>query len=77
MSRDEAISRIRNPELDQHFLECEFEYIANKLDITVDELTTIFKGKNKSSYDYKNKRSLIDVASKITSMIGIEKRLYK
>ena len=55
MTREEALNRIKTPELDEYFLEREFEYIAYKLDLTVDELKEIFDGENKSSYDYKSK----------------------
>ncbi len=77
MTREEALNRIKKPELDEHFLECEFEYIAHKLDLTVDELRTIFKGNNKSSDHYRSKRALIEIGSKAMSFFGLEKRLYK
>ena len=47
MTRDEALERISKPELDEQFLIQEFEYVANKLGLSVEELQTIFKGKNK------------------------------
>lgn len=77
MTREEALERIAKPELDEHYLECEFEYVAHKLDLTVDELRTIFLGENRTSYDYKNKRYLIEIGSKVMSFLGLEKRLYK
>ncbi|MCK9380228.1 MAG: N-acetyl sugar amidotransferase [Sulfuritalea sp.] len=77
MTRQEALARIANPELDEHFLECEFEYVAHKLDLTVAELREIFNGENKSSYDYKSKRALIELGSKAMRLLGLEKRLYK
>lgn len=77
MTRQEALDRISKPELDEHFLEREFEYVAHKLDLSVDELRDIFNGKNKSSYDYKNKRTLIEFGSKAMSILGLEKRLYR
>lgn len=77
MTRNEALNRIKTPELDKHVLEQEFEYVAHKLDLTVDELQNIFDGTNKSSYDYKSKRALIEIGSKLMSFLGLEKRLYK
>jgi len=77
MTRQEALARIATPELDEHFLECEFEYVAHKLDLTVDELRMIFNGNNKSSNDYKSKRALIEIGSRMMSLLGLEKRLYK
>ena len=77
MTRQEALERIVKSELSEHFLECEFEYVAHKLDLTVDELRTIFIGENRSSSDYKSKRFLIEIGSKAMSLLGLEKRLYK
>lgn len=77
MTRKEALERIANPELGEHFLEREFQYVAHKLDLSVDELRVIFNGENKSSYDYKSKRVLIEIGSKVMSFLGLEKRLYK
>jgi len=77
MGRHEALERIRQPELDPVFLEQEFEYVANKLGLMVEELRTIFRGENKTCADYRNKRQLIDLAGRVMTMLGLEKRLYK
>jgi N-acetyl sugar amidotransferase len=77
MSRDEALRRISKPEMEEHFLNQEFEYVANKLDLTVDELQEIFEGENKTFRDYKNKKWLIDLGAKAQRFLGIEKRLFR
>jgi N-acetyl sugar amidotransferase len=77
MMRNDALERLKKPELEEHFLNREFEYIAHKLDLTVGELTQIFLAENKSSNDYRSKRFLIDIGSKIMSYVGLENRLYK
>ena len=77
MKREEALERITKPELDEHFLEREFEYVAHKLDLTVEELRAIFLGENKTSHEYKNKRYFIEIGARIMSFLGLEKRLYK
>ncbi len=77
MTRQEALDRIAAPELDEHFLEREFEYVAHKLDLTVEELREIFHGKNRSSSEFRSKRALIEIGSKVMSVLGLEKRLYK
>src|SRR4030042_1718898 len=56
MTRAEAIERISKPEIDERTLMQEFEYVANKLGLSVNELQTIFEGENKACTDYKNKR---------------------
>lgn len=77
MRRQEALERISMPELDEHFLSHEFEYVANKLDLTVEELKYIFDGENKTYHDYKNKRFLIGLGSNFMTYFGLEKRLFR
>ena len=77
MTRDEALARISKPELDEQFLKQEFEYVANKLGLTVEELQQIFEGENKTWRDYKNKRNLIQFGAKAMRFLGLEKRLFR
>ncbi|WP_298623547.1 N-acetyl sugar amidotransferase [uncultured Legionella sp.] len=77
MSREDALNRISRPEMDEQFLVQEFEYVANKLELSVDELNAIFKGVNKTYRDYKNKRPLISIGAYVMQMFGLEKRLFR
>lgn len=77
MSRDEALLRIAKPEMDEQFLKTEFEFVANKLGLSVDELQAIFEGENKTYRDYKNKRFLIGIGSRVMSALGLERRLFR
>jgi N-acetyl sugar amidotransferase len=77
MTRQEALERIAKPELSEHFLLQEFEYIAHKLDLSVEELQQIFIGKNKTYRDYKNRKYLIELGTKIMTLLGLEKRLIR
>jgi hypothetical protein len=77
MTRDEAMVRISRPEMDEHFLQQEFEYVANKLDLSVQELRDIFNGPNKTYRDYKNKKWLIDLGAATQHFLGLERRLFR
>lgn len=77
MNRENALKRISSPEMSEDFLNKEFQYVANKLDITKEELSEIFKGKNKTYNDYKNKRFLIGMGANIMRKLGLEKRLFR
>ncbi|WP_422911698.1 N-acetyl sugar amidotransferase [Pseudomonas sp. MAC6] len=77
MTRDEALARLSKPEMDEHFLKQEFEYVANKLGLTVAELQAIFEGENKTYRDYKNKRWFIGVGANIMRRLGLERRLFR
>ena len=77
MTRDEALERVSKPELSDDFLEKEFEYVADKLDLKVEDLKLIFEGENKTFNDYKNKIGLIRLGAKAMSILGLEKRLFR
>lgn len=77
MTREEALDRISRPELSRDFLEKEFIYIANKLDLTNNELKDIFNGKNRTYKNYKNKKFFIGIGAKVMQLLGLEKRLFR
>jgi hypothetical protein len=77
MTREEALRRIAKPELDEKFHLQEFEYVANKLDLSVAELREIFNGENKTYKDYKNKRFMIGFGIRAINKLGLEKRLFR
>jgi N-acetyl sugar amidotransferase len=77
MTRKDALERISKPELSEEFLNKEFEYIADKLDLTKDELQFIFNSENKTFRDYKTKIKLIMFGSKVMQKLGLEKRLFR
>ena len=77
MTRAEALDRISRPEMDEHFLKQEFEYVAHKLDLTVDELQYFFEMPKKTYRDYANKRWLIGIGSTLLRLIGSEQRHFR
>ena len=77
MSRADALVRLARPEMDEHFMRQEFEYVANKLDLTVDQLQEIFNGENKTYMNYKNKRWLLSLGVNLLRSLGIERRLFR
>lgn len=77
MTREAALERLSRPEMDEHFLKQEFEYVAHKLGLTVDELQAIFDGENKTYRDYKNKRWAIGIGASAMRMLGLERRLFR
>jgi N-acetyl sugar amidotransferase len=77
MTREAALNRISRPEMDEHFLNQEFEYVAGKLELSVDELQNLFNLPKKTYRDYKNKRWLISLGAKVLSLLGLEKRHFQ
>jgi putative aminotransferase len=77
MTRDQALDRLSRPEMDEHFLKQEFEYVAHKLGLTVDELQALFDMPKKTYRDYKNKRDLIGWGANFMRKLGLEKRYFR
>ncbi len=77
MTRDEAIERLKTPEMDDKFMKLELEFVANKLGLSVAELQEIFDGKNKSFHDYKNKYKIFNLGGKLLNLLGLERRQYR
>lgn len=77
MTRDEALERISRPEMDEHFLQQEFEFVAHKLGLTVEELQELFISPKKTYRDYKNKRWLIGFGTNVLRWLGLEKRYFR
>ncbi len=77
MTRDQALDRIAKPEMEESFLKQEFEYVAHKLDLTVDELQALFNAPKRTFRDYKNKRDLIGLGATLMRKLGLEKRFFR
>ena len=77
MTREAALERISHPEMNEHFLRQEFEYVAHKLDLTVDELQQIFDSPKKTYRDYSNKRWLIGLGANVMRALGLERRHFR
>ncbi|RUO37052.1 LPS biosynthesis protein [Aliidiomarina taiwanensis] len=73
MTRDEALEKLKKPAYDPETIEHDFEYIANKLDITVDELRGYFNAPKKSYRDYKSQESIYNLGAKVLRLLGKEK----
>lgn len=76
MTRDQALDRLSLPEMDEHFLEQEFEYVAHKLGLTVSELQALFESPKTTYRDFKNKRWLIGLGANVLRLLGLEKRYF-
>jgi N-acetyl sugar amidotransferase len=77
MSREVALERIAKPEMGEHFLRQEFEYVAHKLDLTVNELQYLFDSPKRTFHNYRNKRWMIGLGANIMRLLGIEKRFFR
>ncbi len=72
MSREEALEKLKSPAYDPDQITHEFEYVANKLRISVDVLQGYFDAPNKTFRDYKSQQHLYDIGAKGLRLLGLE-----
>tara|TARA_Y100000768_G_scaffold388808_1_gene387374 strand:+ start:10757 stop:11899 length:1143 start_codon:yes stop_codon:yes gene_type:complete len=73
MKRDEALEILKSKPYDSIDIKKDFEFIANKLLISVDELKKYFLIPHKTYKDYKSNKYIYKIGSSISRLIGIEK----
>ena len=76
MSREEALQKLKEPPYTEE-IEDDFEYVANKLEISTQELKTLMTKENKSFRDYRSNYQLINFFTKIARWTGSEKRIIQ
>lgn len=76
MTREEALERLAQPEMDESFLQREFDYVAHKLGLSTEEMNVLFKGNKRTYRDYRNKRWIIALGANIQRWLGTEKRYF-
>lgn len=77
MIREEALEKLKTPAISDEDAKHDFEYIATKLDISVEELQKYFDQPNKTYKDYKNQQSLFDLGAKVLKYIGVERSIKR
>lgn len=77
MTREEALERLKQPAYDPATIDEDFEYIATKLGISVEELRGYHEMPLKTYKDYKNQEWLFDIGAKILKAIGVERAVKR
>jgi len=77
MTRDEALEKLAVPAYDEDTMAHEFEYVATKLGISVEELQRYMDQPHKSVSDYRSQHKLFDIGSKAMAALGLDKRMAK
>lgn len=72
MKRKEAIDELSRPGYNPETIHHELEYVASKLDWTLDELMECFNAPNKTYKDYANQELVYDIGAKVLRMFGKE-----
>jgi N-acetyl sugar amidotransferase len=72
MKREEALNKLKYPVLDENSIRKEFSFVANKLEITTDELNMYLEIPNKSYKDYNSQEKFYNFGAKIMKVLGFE-----
>ena len=72
MTRREALDELDKPGYDKTNIQHDFEYIASKLDMRVEELQACFDTPNKTYKDYANQEAIYNVGARVLSVLGKE-----
>ena len=72
MTRDEALEELKKDSYDPDTIDDEFKYVANKLDISEDELRGYHEMDLKFYFDYPNMEGIFDLGAKLLQLMGSE-----
>lgn len=73
MTRSEALEKLKKPGFDSDEIIHDFEYVANKLDISSKELKSYFDAPNKTYKDYKSQVNIYKLGAKVMRLLRLEK----
>ncbi len=72
ITRDEALAELAQPSFDKDTIGQEIEFVANKLDISIDELMDYMVLPKKTYRDYRNQEEVYRVGARVMRALGIE-----
>jgi N-acetyl sugar amidotransferase len=72
MTREEALEMLSMPSYDKNTINEEFEYVATKLGISVEELQGYMDGPNRSYRDYNSQQTIYLIGAKLMRFFGME-----
>lgn len=73
MTRKEALEKLKSPAYDPETIHQDFEYIATKLGISVEEFQSYMDAPNKTYKDYKSQDNIYNIGAKVMRFLGLEK----
>lgn len=77
MLRGDAIELLSTPAIPADEVKAEFEYVAKKLGIPLEELKGYLDAPNKSYKDYRNRESLFNFGAKVLNCLGVERAIKR
>ena len=72
MTREQALKQLEGPAYDEETAARDFEYVATKLGISVDELESYMQAPNRTYQDYKSQEYIFKVGAAVMKGLGLE-----
>ena len=72
MTREEALEELATPSYDAETIGQEIEFVANKLEMTVDELNACMTMPRKTFHEYKNQQEIYMLGARVMRAFGLE-----
>jgi N-acetyl sugar amidotransferase len=73
MTREEALEKLKTPVYTEDQVKEDFEFVANKLGITTEELRSYFNAPKRTFKDYKSQENIYNLGASILRLLGLEK----
>lgn len=77
MNREEALEKLKKPAYDSATIDDDFQYIATKLGVSVEELRCYHSMPLKSYKDYPNQEWMFDLGAYVMKKLGIERAVKR
>ena len=73
MTRNDALKKLKELPYDKNNIKNDFEYVSNKLSISVNELQQYMDMPKKTYKDYKSQESIYNIGALGMRLFGLEK----
>jgi N-acetyl sugar amidotransferase len=77
LTREEALQKISQPAYDEETIAHDFEYVATKLDISVDDLRGFLNGPNRTYRDYRHSMPVINLGTHALRLLGVQRAIIR
>jgi N-acetyl sugar amidotransferase len=72
MTREEAMEQLKHPPCDEASSAQEFEYVATKLGISVEDLRSYLNAPRRTYRDYKSRERVYAIGARVMRLLGLE-----
>jgi N-acetyl sugar amidotransferase len=77
MTRAEALEKISHKAYSEETIAHDFEYVATKLGISVEEFKELMNGENRTYKDYKNEMAVMNIGTKVLRFFGVQRAIIR